>query len=397
MRIKDVVELKNIKSEDHSKPYIGLENIESWNNRFIPTESVSEGINNEYDKGDILFSKLRPYLAKGYIAKESGVCSTEFFVLHTKKGFDNKYLLYRFLTPSFIGYINSKVAGVKMPRTNWNDFSSTSMDMPSLEVQQRVVSYLDAKTAKIDKAIELLRKKRDAYTRLKKSVINRAVTRGLNPNVKLKDSGVEWIGMIPENWKVKRIKDIANNIGSGTTPSRNVIRYYDSEDYLWINTGDFNNSEVYNGNQMISQAAIDEIKTLRFYPINTILVAMYGASIGKVGILKSVATVNQACCAIMSNKKEALPYYLFYLLINNKDYLLAKSFGGTQPNVSQAIISNMILPFPPLSEQRAISSYLNIHCSRIDHAISIVDKQMNAYTRLKKSLINEVVTGKRKV
>ena len=141
-------------------------------------------------------------------------------------------------------------------------------------------------------------------------------------------------------WKEYRIKDIAS-IGSGTTPSSNVERFYDPEEYHWINTGDFNDSEVFGGKQMISKAAISEIPTLRFYPKDTVLVAMYGASIGKVGMLKVEATVNQACCAIIPNKKKVLPYFLFYAFIDYKESLISKSFGGTQPNVSQKIISNL--------------------------------------------------------
>lgn len=319
-------------------------------------------------------------------------------ILRNSKGTNSMKFLYYWFSTRYEEINATMVKGsTNQTELQRNYLVNYEIDMPSLEVQQRIVSYLDAETAKIDHAIELLKKKREAYTRLKSSVINRAVTRGLNPNVNLKDSGVEWIGMIPERWEVKRVKDIAKRIGSGTTPSSNVLRYYDSDDYHWINTGDFNNTEIYGGKQMISQSAIDEIKTLRFYPIDTILIAMYGASIGKVGILKVKATVNQACCAIIPKTDEALSRFLFYLFINSKDYLLRSSFGGTQPNVSQFIISNWLLPFPPIHQQHAITDYLDSRCARIDKASAIVDKQIDAYTRLKKSLINEVVTGKRKV
>lgn len=193
-------------------------------------------------------------------------------------------------------------------------------------------------------------------------------------------------------WHEYRIKDVARKVGSGTTPSSNVERFYNSDDYHWINTGDFNNSVVFKGKQMISQQAINEIKALRFYPIDTVLVAMYGASIGKVGILKVEATVNQACCAIIPNTTKVIPYFLFYLFINNKEELLKRSFGGTQPNVSQAIVSNLIFKYPSLDVQQRIVSYLDAETAKIDHAIELLKKKREAYTRLKASVINRVVT-----
>lgn len=395
MRIKDVVELKNIKTENHSKPYIGLENIESWNSRFIPTESVSEGINNEYDKGDILFGKLRPYLAKGYIAEGSGVCSTEFFVLHANKGFSNKYLLYRFLTPSFIGYINSKVADVKMPRTNWNDFSSTPIDIPSLEVQQRVVDYLDAETAKIDHAIELLRKKRDAYTRLKSSVINRAVTRGLNPNVKLKDSGVDWIGMIPEGWEVKRGKDLGV-FSNGIMYTPNDLR--DKGDgILVLRSSNIQNNEIsLLDNVYVSPSVIPENK---FVDKHDIIICSRNGSvslIGKSTIIRSKMNATYGAFMIRM-KTNQNPIYIQNILNTVIDKYRGLFATTTINQLTIKDLCGMFFCVPPLSEQHAIADYLDDRCTRIDKATTIVDKQIDAYTRLKKSLINEVVTGKRRV
>lgn len=386
LRIKDIVELKNIKTDDHAKPYIGLENIGSWNSRFIPTESVSEGINNEYSKDDILFGKLRPYLAKAYIAPNSGVCSTEFFVLHTKKGYYNKYLLYRLLTPVFIGYISSKVAGVKMPRTTWADFSSISFDIPSLSIQQRIVSYLDNKTAKIDRDVSLLQKKRDAYTRLKSSIINRAVTRGINPNVKLKDSGVEWIGMMPEGWDLIPLKGNIK-LMKGRTPSELI---FEKEDLPYL-TMDYLRGRS-------DKSVMYPINSDGLIPINSneVLVLWDGANAGEF-MLSKKGYLSSTMAMIYVNERKYSKNYFFYLLKSIE--LTSKYFanGTTIPHFSPDIFYGRCYPCPPLSEQQAIASYLDTHCSRIDHAISIVDKQIDAYTRLKKSLINEVVTGKRKV
>ena len=175
-RIKDIVTLNTLKSNDNSETYIALENIVSWDARFIVTEAETEGTNNVFSRGDILWGKLRPYLAKGFIPDYDGICSSEFFVLTTNKDNFNKYLLYFFLSCSFIDYINSRVAGAKMPRTNWASFGGSLLFIPSLNEQTAIAAYLDERCGKIDLAVEIIRKQIEALKRLKRAYINEAVT-----------------------------------------------------------------------------------------------------------------------------------------------------------------------------------------------------------------------------
>lgn len=395
MRIKDVVNLCNVKTDDHSKPYVALENIESWNSKFIPSESVSEGMNNVFDAGDILFGKLRPYLAKAYIPNFDGICSTEFFVLKPKKGFDSRYLLYRLLMPSFIWYINSRVTGVKMPRTNWNDFSNVEIDIPSLPVQRRIVSYLDSKTSEIDQAISLLERKREAYTRLKASVINRAVTRGLNPNVKLKDSGVEWIGKIPEGWKVLRGKDIGE-ITHGVSFTPNDLQD-EGIGVLILRASNIQDNHLdFHDTVYIPQSLIPYKKMLK---VNDIVICSTNGSLELVG--KSTL-IDQKLYAsygsfMLRLRTTQNPKFIQYQLTRIVDMYRGLFATTTINQLTISQLSNIKFFVPPLSEQRSIASYLDAECSKIDRAASIVEKQIDAYKRLKRSLINEVVTGKRKV
>lgn len=175
-RIKDVVSLRNEKTADTSGNYIGLENIVSWNAKFIETNVETKGINSVFYKGDILFGKLRPYLAKGFLADDNGICSTEFFVLCSKRSINSIFLLYYILSHHVIDYIKNKVAGVKMPRTNWNEFGSIPFMFPPLSEQQAIACYLDEKCPKIDAAIENIGKQIDASKRLKRALINEVVT-----------------------------------------------------------------------------------------------------------------------------------------------------------------------------------------------------------------------------
>lgn len=277
------------------------------------------------------------------------------------------------------------------------DICNFEFDIPSLADQQRMVTYLDTKLSEIDHQVSLLTSKRDAYLRLKKSIINHAVTRGLNPNVKMKDSGIEWIGEVPEHWKVKRMKELSA-IGSGTTPKSGEDKYYENGIHPWLNTSDVQDCVINEAKFSITDKALNDYSVLKYYPIGTILIAMYGGgTIGNVALMNISATINQACCAIVSNEKLLFPKYLFCYLKCHKKKIISLGFGGTQVNLSQAIIAQLPVVLPPLPEQRAIATYLDDKCAKIDTIVSNLDKQISRYGDLKRSLIDEVITGKRVV
>ncbi len=224
-RIKDVAKFINEKANDCPLPYIALDNIVSWDGTYIPSDSASDGNSNVCKKGDVMFAKLRPYLAKGYIPTQDSFCSPEFIVLRPNGLVNNKFLLYFLLSSSFISYIKNQVTGVKMPRTNALQIGSVSLSLPSIAGQETIVAYLDKECGKIGKEIGLLERKVECYRRLKHSLINRAVTRGLNTNVSLKDSGIEWIGLIPTHWNTTRFATAFNehNISNKGINHQNLL------------------------------------------------------------------------------------------------------------------------------------------------------------------------------
>lgn len=193
-------------------------------------------------------------------------------------------------------------------------------------------------------------------------------------------------------WKDYRIKDICCDIGSGTTPKSTNARFYDNGTYCWLNTGDLNDALVFQSSQHITDAALAAYPSLKKYPKDTIIVAMYGATIGKVGLLTFDSYVNQACCAMVINKTIANPLFVLYYLLTYKPQLVKESFGGTQPNVNQFKVATIRIAIPPLEEQGRIVSYLNDKTGKIDARVSLLSKKRDAYQRLKKALISRVVT-----
>lgn len=397
MRIKDVVTLRNEKTKLKDN-YIGLENIISWDAKYIPSDIEPEGTNAVFKSGDILFGKLRPYLAKGFIPNYSGVCSTEFLVMAAKKTCLNKFLLYTFLSPKYIGDIKNKVKGVKMPRTSWYEFSSMEIEIPSIKKQEQIVKYLDSKLSEIDSQVNLLTSKRNAYLRLKKSIINHAVTQGLNPEVKMKANGVDWIGEIPEHWEYKRIKDISRQVFMGKTPE-----YTFKKNKNWI-FGQRNNQTYgldFNDIKYGKDAFFSSRKKFEFLKYGDVLLnTLGGGSVGRVGFYnyKGVEKVITDGHIMVIRCKGYSEKYLYYFLSTKRNALEQMAVGSTNQsffNISDILILHV--PFPPLSEQQAIAVYLDEKCSKIDKIVANLEKQISLYTDMKRSLIDEVITGKRAV
>lgn len=383
MRVKDIVVLRNEKTTDTSRRYIGLENITSWDARFVETTSETEGTNNIFYPNDILFGKLRPYLAKGYIPKYDGICSTEFFVMSCKSGVLPHYLLYVFLSHSVIDFIKNQVAGVKMPRTNWDEFGNLNIDLPSLSVQQKMVDYLDEKTSAIDTRVELFEKKKEAYTRLKKAMINRAVTRGLDEHVKLKDSGVEWIGMIPEHWEMKRIKDVVI--------LRNEKAVDVSMPYIALE-----NIVSWNANYVETDAETEG--TNNIFKSGDILFGKLRPYLAK-GYIPTYDGICSTEFFVMKPGNMVSNRFLLYYILSQRviDFIKNKVAGVKMPRTNWNEFGSLSVNTPPFAEQQSIAAYLDEKCAKIDAAIANIDKQMDALKRLKRSLINEVISGKRMI
>ena len=334
------------------------------------------------------------YLPKNF--KEGNV-NQHVCIIRPKGNVLPAFLYYNLISAKGQHMIDLCQTGANREGLTKENICNFEFDIPPIETQQRMVTYLDTKLSEIHHQVSLLTSKRDAYLRLKKSIINHAVTRGLNPNVKMKDSGIEWIGEVPEHWEVKRMKELSA-IGSGTTPKSGEDKYYENGIHPWLNTSDVQDCVINEAKFSITDKALNDYSVLKYYPIGTILIAMYGGgTIGNVALMNISATINQACCAIVSNEKLLLPKYLFCYLKCHKKKIISLGFGGTQVNLSQAIIAQLPVVLPPLPEQHALATYLDDKCAKIDTILSNLNKQISCYGDLKRSLIDEVITGKRAV
>lgn len=265
---------------------------------------------------------------------------------------------------------------------------------PPRKERIRIANYLAEKCTEIDTQVSLLTSKRDAYLRLKKSIINHVVTHGLNPNVKMKDSGIEWIGEVPEHWEVKRMKDICDYISRGSTPD------YVDEDYQKVmNQGTFTKGWIDESNIRYTKVG----KSGAHIKKGDLLMASTGGGVlGKILYFDSIDENYYADShvTIMRNSKgiNSMKFLFYHFSLRFDEINATMTKGSTnQTELQRYELLSHKVAIPPLPEQHAIATYLDDKCAKIDTILSNLNKQISCYGDLKRSLIDEVITGKRAV
>lgn len=209
---------------------------------------------------------------------------------------------------------------------------------------------------------------------------------------KYKPSGVDWIGEIPEGWEVPKITYLFRKIGSGTTPTAGSPLYYENGTINFLQTGDLNDGSINATTKKITKKALLDNSVLKIFPKGSLVIAMYGATIGKLGILNLETTTNQACCVLGEEISNVHMKYIFYWFYFAKPHIISMSYGGGQPNISQDLIKSLRLQLPPLSEQTAIAEFLDDKTAKIDQTIAIRQKEIELLKERRQILIQQAVT-----
>ena len=382
------------KTECRDNP-VALENIEGWTGRFIETDTEFQGEGIAFESGDILFGKLRPYLAKAYLAAISGQAVGDFHVIHPLGGLNSRFLQLALLTRELIDLVNGSTFGAKMPRASWDFLGSLPLCMPPLDEQHAIASFLDRETAKIDaliaeqqRLIELLQEKRQA-------VISHAVTKGLNPNVPMKDSGVKWLGEVPEHWNVAPLKQLINR---GSSISYGIVQPGEPlEDGIpFVQT-----TNMSQGNFELDSLQKTTPEIASNYPRSTLtggeVLLGIRASIGAAHIAPDWlegANLSRGVARIATGPLILNRFLVFYLRseATTKYWLLGKQ-GSTFNEVSIDTVKNLKVCVPPVSEQDSIACYTQETSSQYDESLSQSRALIALLQERRSSLISTAVTG----
>lgn len=266
---------------------------------------------------------------------------------------------------------------------------------PSLSEQTKIADFLDKKTAQLDKVKSLLEEQIQKLKDYRASLIYETVTKGLDKTAPMKNSGIDWIGQVPQGWGVKAIKYIFDEIGSGSTPKSDNEIFYDG-DINWIQSGDlYQTDTVTSVSKTISYQGFKSTSALKIYQPPFVALAMYGASVGNVAVSYIDACVNQAVVVMLGSSEKV--GFGKYAIEASKSNLIFSAQGGTQPNISQNLIKNWSIPQPKSEEQDQIVDFLDNETSRIDKLIQIKNQQIENINKQRQTLIYDYVTGKRRV
>ena len=374
---------------------------------------ISEEINESMSStklfpGDVLLNITGASIGRCYYLPENfsdGNVNQHVCIIRPKKNVISSFLYYNLVSKVGQDQIAFSQTGANREGLAKEDICNFLFNIPSLKEQKAIVDYLDKKTAEIDSQISLLENKQKAYEKLKQSLISEVVTCGLNPAVALKDSGIDWIGEIPTHWVVKRLKDVAY-LYSGLTGKAgdDFTTEYEQGTKPYIPfTNVLNNNEVNPNN--LGYVRIYKDDQQNRVQKNDLLFLMSSEdyeSIAKSAVVSEdieEVYLNSFCRGLRLKSKQIDSKFLNYLLSANKcrDALRFEARGFTRINIKIDKISSHFIFYPPIEEQQDIVYFLDKKTAEINENITLIDRKIKAYRRLKQSLIDEVITGKRKI
>jgi len=348
---------------------------------------------NTLEEGIILFPKRGMTIFTNKVVITKSKCFIDPNLMGVKV-FDsfNKIFLFYFLTNRGLGDICDSST---IPQINNKHIYPLEFTNPPVSEQQQIVSFLDTKTSLIDSLIEKTQRKIELLKEKRTTLINEVVTKGLNPNVEMKDSGVEWIGEIPSHWNRNKLNRISERIGDGlhSTP-----KYVDSSEFFFINGNNLVDGKIkiFNSTKCVSEEEFNK----HFIQLNskTILLSING-TIGNLSYYNNEKVIlGKSSCYI--NLKENINHNFIYYVLKSESinkYFTFELTGSTIFNLSLNSIRNTPIVIPSEKEQQQIVEYLDEQTQKIDKIISIEEKRIKLLKEYRQSLISEVVTGKRKV
>lgn len=386
----------NRPTEDQSAelPYVSNEDIASWTGKLLKDElQPSQSDGRLFRSGDVLFNKLRPYLAKALHVEFDGVSSGELLCLRPADTVLPKYLFYVVTSKGFVDTVDSATFGSKMPRADWETVGHQPLPLPPMETQRCIARFLDDKTARIDTLIEKKRALLDRLAEKRQALITHAVTKGLDPNAPMKDSGIDWLGEIPAHWVVTPLYAryevaLGKMLDERSITGDWLLPYLRNVDIQWgqINLTDLPRMDIRPNEQA------------RYTVCQGDLLVCEGGEVGRAAVAGQEATglaYQKALHRLRPVKKTESTWFMFYVLRCATDLGVFVSNGNTNTivHLTAEKLRRHRFAFPSKDEQRAIVEFLDVAVDRIDLASRKISESIDMLTEHRSALITAAVTG----
>lgn len=380
---------------------------------FVPMEAVSEFgglrlnhirmIDDVYQsytyfrEGDVVIAKITPCFenGKGSIAEgltnNIGFGTTELHVVRPGKNLDRRFFFFLSISSSFRQPGEAEMYGAGGQKRVPDSFiRNYRIPSPLLAEQQQIVKYLGAEWTRINALIEKKERQIELLQEKRSALISRAVTKGLNPNAKMKPSGIEWLGEIPAHWEVKRLRFVAA-LQTGNTPPKSDDLNYADEGLMWVKPDNLSGLKAI----VETKEYLSEVGKKLSHPVpaKAALVCCIG-TVGKFGYSAHEAATNQQINAVIFNPKRVLSDFGVYLIASAESEHIMRANTNVVTILNSTQQSNIVMPIPSLTKQRAIATFLNRETARIDALIGKVKKSITLLREYRTALISAAVTGK---
>jgi len=400
---------KGLKADEYQKEgyiFLSTPNIKSNTVDFINVNYISqyryfESPEIMLQKGDVIIAKDGSTLGITNVIRDlpaPATVNSSIAVIRPNTGITSLFLYYLLSSNFTQNTIQRLKGGQGVPHLFQEDLRKFWIWLPLRSEQTSIAAFLDRETARIDALIEKKERQIDLLKEKRAALISHAVTKGLDPLVPMKDSGVEWLGMVPEGWDISKLKWNVSKIGSGKTP-RGGAEIYQDAGILFIRSQNVHfDGLVLNDIAFISPEIDAEMETSRVIPLD-ILLNITGASLGRCTIVPEIipyANVNQHVCIVRPTKEKVLPDYLNrYLSSSIAQWQIFRSEEGvSREGLTFSQVGNIVVLIPPLKEQKEISDFLNIECIRNNTIIEKIQVSIDKLHEYRSALISSAVTGK---
>lgn len=368
---------------------VALENIESWTGRAIETESVFDGDGVDFRRGDILFGKLRPYLAKVYLAESAGEAVGDLWALRPQDHIEPRFAAYQLLEPGFLDRVNGSTTGAKMPRAEWGFVGSIKVPTPPIETQSAIARFLDRETGLIDGLIEkktrfiaLLKEKRAA-------MITHAVTKGIAPDAPMKDSGVDWLGRVPAHWDVLRIAALFREVSRPADPALPVLS-------VSIHDGVTDGELADEDRDRKVALSEDRTKYQGVAPGDLVynMMRAWQGAFGAVTVKGLVSPAYVVAAPVTTFRTKFVEHLLHTKSAAEEIRRFSRGIADFRMRLYWDHFRALKVCLPPLDEQDRILSEIEAETARIDGLITLTERSIDLLREKRAALITAAVTGK---
>lgn len=396
-RLKALATLVTSCEEGKLLPYIALEHVESWTgclNRDVnlPEVPAPDAGAVAVQPGDVLFGKLRPYLAKSWLVDRRAYVSTELLCLRPRPGLDSRWLSYVFASRPLVEWAAAASDGTKMPRTSWDKLSGYRVSVPEYAQQRAIVDHLDAETARIDALIE----KKQRMVKLVKErtrIQLETVATGRKQSCQ-RPSGHDWLGSVPEHWALVRLKYYAR-LESGHTPSRTRPELWENCTIPWVTLNDVGYLETHEWVDKTSNLISEEglaSSSARILPTGTVILSR-DATVGRAGILaKPMATSQHFVDWICGDQLRPRFLWLLFTTVM-QTHFASLTDGATLRTIGMPDVAKFAIPLPPVAEQDVIVGEAERIRTLATRTATALEGQVRCLVERRQALITAAIAG----